>query len=116
MEGDGAGPAGLGQLYSPGTRTAGQFGRQLGYLPLSLSIKSKLVLHGDLGQLLLHVPDALPQAYLILGDVACKMEDKLDQWGHQQEADEEEATPQQQIHCVGSLLCQLRRCTLKKLA
>ena len=101
MEGDGEGPAGLGHLDRPGTGAAGQLVRQLVNLPLSFGIQRELVLHGDLGQLLLSVLDTLPQADLVLTDAAGPVEQQLDKGRHHQGADGQEAAPEKQVHSAG---------------
>ena len=101
MEGDGEGPAGLGHLDRPGTGAAGQLVRQLVNLPLSFGIQRELVLHGDLGQLLLSVLDTLPQADLVLTDAAGPVQQQFHKGGHHQGAEGQEAAPKKQVHVAG---------------
>lgn len=98
MEGDGEGPAGLGHLDRPGTGAASQLVGHLVYFPLSFCIQRELVLHGDLGQLLLSVLDVLPQADLVLTDAAGPVQQQLHKGGHRQGADGQETAPEKQVH------------------
>ena len=101
MEGDGEGPAGLGHLDRPGTGAAVQFVRQLVNLPLSFGKQRELVLHGDLGQLLLSVLDTLPQVDLVLTDAAGPVQQQFHKGGHHHGADGQETAPNKQVHNAG---------------
>ena len=77
MESDGEGPASLGHLHRPGAVAGGQFVSQLVHFPFSLGIDSKLILHGNLGQIFLDVLDFLSQVNLVLADVAGPVDQQL---------------------------------------
>ena len=104
VQGDGEGPAGFRVLNRAGTGAGLQLLRQLVDLPLSLGVHRELILHGDTGQLLPHVPDLGPQVELVVCDGAGEPEEECDQGRDQLRAGRQEAAPQQQIHYDNSTL------------
>ena len=93
VEDQGEGPAGLGVLDRPGAGAGAQLLRQLVDLPLRLGVGGELVLHGDLGELLPHVPDLGPQVELVVCDGAGEAEQEGDQGGDELGAGRQEAAP-----------------------
>ena len=94
MKCEGEGPAGFGVLNRPGAGTGAQLLRQFVDLPLSLGVGGELVLHGDLGELLPHVPDLGPQVELVLCDGAGEAEEEGDEGRDQLGACRQEAAPE----------------------
>ena len=102
VQGDGEGPAGFGVLDRASAGAGLQLLPQLVNLPLRLGVDRKLILHGDGGQLLPHVPDLRPEVELVVCDCAGEAEEEGDERRDQLGAGGEDTSPQQQIHLVGS--------------
>ena len=82
MQGNGVGPARLGELHGARLGHTTQLLRQLVDLSLGLGIHGELVLHRDARQLLPELPNLSPQVDLVLGDSAGQLEEEVDRRPH----------------------------------